>query len=244
MTRILLAAAALLLAGSHPRPVVITHGDRTARRVALTFDADMTPQMLAALRSGKVKSWYDERIVRLLQATHTPATIFLTGLWTRTYPRVVRSLARDPLFELENHSWDHAAWTGDCYGLPRVTATRRKRAEVLAAAAEIARVTGRSPRYFRFPGGCHSARDVRLVAAAGEQVIGWDVVSGDPFQPAPAPIERAVLDGVRPGSIVVMHLIGAPNAPATAAALRVVVPALKARGYRFVTVAALLGRRS
>jgi peptidoglycan/xylan/chitin deacetylase (PgdA/CDA1 family) len=224
-------------------PLLISHGDRSRPRIAVTFDADMTQQMLAALRSGKVKTWYDQRIVQFLRATHTPATIFLTGLWTRTYPDVVRSLAHDPLFELENHSFDHAAWTGNCYGLPGVGSIRQKLAEVLDAADEIARVTGRYPRYFRFPGGCYMKSDVRLVAAAGEQVIGWDVVSGDPFQPDPAPIARMVLDGVKPGSIIVMHLMGAPNAPATAAALKIVVPALKARGYRFVTVQALLAKR-
>jgi peptidoglycan/xylan/chitin deacetylase (PgdA/CDA1 family) len=228
---------------ARPRPVapkLISHGDRSRREVAVTFDADMTWQMLAALRKGKVKSWYDQEIVRFLRATHTPATIFLTGLWTKTYPNVVRSLARDPLFELENHSYDHAAWTGNCYDLPGVTSLRRKLFEVLGAANEIAKVTGRYPRYFRFPGGCFTKGDVRLVAATGEQVVGWDVVSGDPFQPDPVPIERMVLDGVKPGSIIVMHLMGAPNAPATATALKAVVPVLKARGYRFVTVKALL----
>jgi peptidoglycan/xylan/chitin deacetylase (PgdA/CDA1 family) len=200
----------------------------------------MTREMLADLRSGKVKSWYDARIVRYLRATHTPATIFLTGLWTKTYPDVVRSLARDPLFELENHSYDHAAWTGNCYGLPSVKSLRQKLAEVLDAAKEIAQVTGRYPRYFRFPGGCFSQSDVRLVGAAGEKVIGWDVVSGDPFQPDPMPIEQQVFDGVKPGSIIVMHLIGAPNAPATYKVLKVIVPALKAQRYRFVTVESML----
>ncbi len=111
---------------------------------------------------------------------------------------------------------------------------------MIAAAKEIARVTGRKPRYFRFPGGCHTRADVRLVAATGERVVGWDVVSGDAFQPDPAPIVAQVLDGVRPGSIVVMHLVGAPNAPATYAVLKVVVPALRERGYRLVTVETLL----
>jgi peptidoglycan-N-acetylglucosamine deacetylase len=240
VTRALLAAAVLLLAGPPAPAVVIDHGPRTARRVALTFDADMTSRMLAELRTGRVRSWYDARIVRYLRATRTPATIFLTGLWTRTYPRVVRSLARDPLFELENHSWDHAAWTPGCYGLPALRSARRKRAEVLAAAREITGVTGREPRYFRFPGGCHGDADVRLVARAGEQVIGWDVVSGDAFQPDPAPIAAQVLRGVRPGSIVVLHLVGAPNAPATYAALKAIVPALRQHGYRFVTVERLL----
>jgi peptidoglycan/xylan/chitin deacetylase (PgdA/CDA1 family) len=70
--------------------------------------------------------------------------------------------------------------------------------------------------------------------------VQWDVISGDAFERDPAVIVRAVLGQVRPGSIVIAHCIGAPNAPATAAAMRVIIPALRARGYRFVTVAQLL----
>jgi peptidoglycan/xylan/chitin deacetylase (PgdA/CDA1 family) len=67
------------------------------------------------------------------------------------------------------------------------------------------------------------------------------VVSGDAFQPNPDPIVQAVVDRVRPGSIVVMHLHGGPNAPATDEALRRIIPALKQKGYRFVTLSELLG---
>jgi len=221
-------------------PVLITHGPRTARRVALTFDADMTRGMLLRLRAGRVRSWYDARIVRELRATRTPATVFLTGLWTQTYPGVVRSLAADPLFELENHSIDHASFGSPCFGLPTVPSVPAKREEVAGAATTIAATAGRRPRYFRFPGGCHSNDDAGLVAAQGETPVGWDVVSGDPFQPDAAAVTRAVLGGVRPGSIVVMHIVGAPNAPATFTALQTVIPTLKARGYRFVTLQELL----
>ena len=219
---------------------MIEHGPRGRREVALTFDADMTRAMLAALHSGKQRTWYDERIVRELRTTKTPATIFLTGLWTETYPGVVRSLAHDPLFELENHSLDHAAWHRGCFGLPVVSGTRAKRAEIVQAARIIERVAGVRPRFFRFPGGCHTEADLRIVAAAGERAVGWDALSGDPFQPSSAAVVHMILAGTRPGSIVVMHLNGAPNAPATAAALRTVIPALRARGYRFVTLSELL----
>jgi hypothetical protein len=37
-------------------PVVINHGSRDVNTVALTFDADMTPAMLANLDSGNVRS--------------------------------------------------------------------------------------------------------------------------------------------------------------------------------------------
>jgi peptidoglycan/xylan/chitin deacetylase (PgdA/CDA1 family) len=219
---------------------VVSHGPRTGKEVALTFDADMTRGMLLRLRAGRVRGWYDARIVHLLRATGTPATVFLTGLWTQTYPDVVRSLAADPLFELENHSIDHDGFERPCYGLPTVPAPARKREEIVGAARTIAGVTGRRPRFFRYPGGCHTPADDRLVASLGETPVLWDVVSGDPFQPDPKPIVRAVLGGVRPGSIVVMHIIGAPNTPATYDALRTIIPALKARGYRFVTLIQLL----
>jgi peptidoglycan/xylan/chitin deacetylase (PgdA/CDA1 family) len=219
-----------------PQTAEIDHGRRTRRWVALTFDADMTRAMLARLRSGQHRTWYDAAIVHELEATHTPATIFLTGLWTEAYPNVVRRLAHNKLFELENHSVDHSGWLAPCYGLPVVHGALSKRAEIEGAAADIRSVAGITPRYFRFPGGCHNESDLRLVAAAGERAVGWDVVSGDAYQPDPLPIIQQVLDGVRPGSIVIMHIVGAPNAPATDRVLPVVIRGLRARGYRFVTV--------
>jgi peptidoglycan/xylan/chitin deacetylase (PgdA/CDA1 family) len=37
-----------------------------------------------------------------------------------------------------------------------------------------------------------------------------------------------------------MHIMGAPNAPATSQALRQIVPALKSRGFRFATLSQVL----
>lgn len=220
----------------------IDHGPRTRKWVALTFDADMTRGMLTRLRSGRQTTWYDAAIVHELEATHTPATIFLTGLWTESYPNVVRRLAHDKLFELENHSVDHAGWLAPCYGLPVIHGERSKRAEIGNAAVEIHRVAGITPRFFRFPGDCHDHSDLRLVASFGERAVGG-VVSGDPFQPNPIPIVEQVVGEVRPGSIVIMHLVGPPNAPATDQALPAIIRDLRARGYRFVTVRKLVGGR-
>src|SRR5262249_10322146 len=109
---------ALDLFTEHPR--VINHGPRERSEIALTFDADMTQAMAAPWKSEQVQSGYDAAIVRELQETRTPATIFVTGLWAMTYPDVVRLLAGDPLFQIENHSVDHAAFTTDCFNLPVV----------------------------------------------------------------------------------------------------------------------------
>jgi peptidoglycan/xylan/chitin deacetylase (PgdA/CDA1 family) len=236
-----LCASVCLAAASAAGPKLILHGPRTHRWVALTFDADMTQAMISDLHSGRVKSWYDRAVVATLRRTHTPATIFLTGLWTKTYPGAVRSFAHDPLFELENHSWDHAAWAGTCYGLPAVRSVARKRAEVLQTEAIVKRVAGVKTRYFRFPGGCLTQADVRLVASLGQQPVQWDVISGDSFLTDPGRVEQEVLRQVKPGSIVVLHLVGPARTPATAPAVKALIPELRARGYRFVTLKKLLG---
>ena len=219
----------------------IDHGPRDRRVVALTFDADMTTGMLARLRSGAVASWYDARIAETLRATDTAATIFLTGLWAQAYPDVVRSLAADRRFELENHSFDHAGWRVPCYGLPTIGTDDARRAEVTRAIDAITPLAGSGPIFFRFPGGCQAPSDLALVTGLGEQAIGWDVVSGDAFQSDANVVVRNVMAGVQPGSIVVMHFMGAPNAPATAAALERLLPMLKSQGYGFVTLRDLLG---
>ncbi|HYA05240.1 MAG TPA: hypothetical protein VEF90_05065, partial [Xanthobacteraceae bacterium] len=45
---------------------------------------------------------------------------------------------------------------------------------------------------------------------------------------------------VRPGSIVVLHMHGGPNAPETAVALLDIIKKLRADGYSFVKVSDLL----
>ncbi|TMK64882.1 MAG: polysaccharide deacetylase [Actinobacteria bacterium] len=226
--------------GFHPTSTLITHGPRSGRDVALTFDADMTQAMLAAVRSGRRSIGYDPEIVRELRASHTPATIFMTGLWPTAHPGPARDLANDPLFEIENHTYDHSAFAPPCYGLPTVPSAADKTKEIQSAADVIDGLIGSQPRYFRFPGGCHSASDLNLVASLGEQPVQWDVISGDAYLRDPAAVARQTLAGVRPGSIVVMHLVGAPNAPATAGALRTVLPTLRQRGLKPVKLARLL----
>jgi len=240
---VLAIAIGLLLALLGSAPAIISHGPRDRPWVALTFDADMTPAMRARLRDGSVHGAYDAAVVEELRAQQAPATIFLTGLWAQTLPDIVRSLARDPLFELENHSLSHAAFQEPCYGLPVVRTEEAKRREVMDAATAITAAAGVRPQYFRFPGGCYSKRDIQLVRGLSQEPVQWDTVSGDAFHEEPGAVVRDVLREVRPGSIVVLHLNGAPNAPATARALRRLIPELRRRGFRLVTLRHLLAAR-
>lgn len=208
-------------------------------RVALTFDADMTPKMKRDLLDGKVKSFYDRRIVQTLRDAHASATIFMTGMWAEIYPDIVADLAHDPLFEIANHSYDHAAFSEPCYGLSALKDVAAKREEIRKTQEILTGLTGYVPKYFRFPGGCATKADRDLVNEMGLRVVDWDVVSGDSYLRDASAIARQTLLHVSDGSIVVMHFHGGPTAPKTGDALPEIVRVLKERGYRLVTLSEL-----
>jgi peptidoglycan/xylan/chitin deacetylase (PgdA/CDA1 family) len=224
-----------------PRPVAIQEGSTKGKRVALTFDADMTPDMLTRLQSGQVPEQYNREVIRQLKKTNTPATLFITGMWAQIYPKQVAKFARDPLFEIGNHTYDHKGFTGDCYGLPATNGADNERAEVAKTQKILERITGQAPFWFRYPGLCHTDADNQLVAGEGVQPVDG-LGSGDAFQSDPQVIVNTVLNEVQPGSIIVMHMMGGPNAPASGEALKTLIPALKDRGYDLVSLSRLIPR--
>ncbi|MFG2311988.1 polysaccharide deacetylase family protein [Streptomyces sp. NPDC048566] len=218
---------------------VFTNGPRTPdKTVALTFDADMTADQGPRAAAGE--HFDNPPLIRTLRAFKVPATVFMTGRWADQYPREARDIGRDPQFEIGNHSYSHYAFTGDCYGLPTVSEdAMRADVERAYTAFERAGVRNAMP-YFRFPGGCYDQRSLRTLSAVGVTAVQWDVVSGDAFATDADAVARQVLDGVRPGSVVVMHCTRSA-APVTERALHTIVPELRKRGFRFVKVSQLIG---
>ncbi|GAB3152500.1 polysaccharide deacetylase family protein [Micromonospora sonneratiae] len=224
------------------RPPVVDNGPRTGNRVALTFDADMTDGMLHSLRTGRVKSYANLRIIEMLEEGRIPATFFLTGKWVERYPDITRRLAGNPRFELANHTYGHLAFTSDCYDLPRVP-SRLMTEDVAKTFDVIEAYGGRQTRYFRFPGLCHDGAALAALAPLGLTVVDGDVVSGDPFATAWRPIVDAVLSKVRPGSIIIMHVTEA-NAAMTDEALPHILAGLAARGLTPAPLSEVLGQGS
>ncbi|GGY16552.1 polysaccharide deacetylase family protein [Streptomyces djakartensis] len=218
---------------------VFEHGPRSrGRTVALTFDADMTAGQGARAAAGE--RFDHPQLISTLRALRVPATVFMTGRWAEEYPDQARSIGRDPRFEVANHSYSHYAYTRDCYGLPTVP-RKLMRSDVERAYAAFRKAGVRAPMpYFRFPGGCYDRRALRALTPTGVTAVQWDVVGGDAFETDADVVVRQVLDGVRPGSVVVLHCTRSA-APATERAVRAIVPALRGRGFRFVKVSELIG---
>ncbi|SHE55609.1 Peptidoglycan/xylan/chitin deacetylase, PgdA/CDA1 family [Kaistia soli DSM 19436] len=210
---------------------VVPAGGR--KLVALTFDL--------CEGSGEVAG-YDGAIVDRLRALKVPATFFMGGRWAQSHEERAMQLLADPLFEIGDHTYDHA-------DLAHADASRidieiaRTEAVIGGLAERIEKAcpaAGSLPktRLFRFPYGACGTEGPAAVRAAGLVPIQWDVVSGDPSGVAAAPMARGVLGEVKPGSIIVMHANG--RGRHTAEALATIIPQLRARGYEFVTVSDLM----
>ncbi len=230
-----LAALSVLLAHffiSHaPHP--LTQQTTPQKTLSLTFDADMTRGMQARLREGKVKEWYDPTLVAFLRKEKIPTTVFMTGLFAETYPELAKSLGTDPLFSLQNHSFDHAAFESPCYGLAPLASDAEKRAEITKTQDALKKIVGVHPTLFRYPGLCHNEHDDALVSEMGLSVSNGDIISGDAFAKNAQFVAETVIARAHDGGEVVMH-IGGHNAPVTGAALEIAVPLLRDAGYTFV----------
>jgi len=200
---------------------VVYAGSGECRWIALTFDIEFYPGVT-------------ERIADALERGEVRATVFFLGEQVGRYPALVRRLAAR--HEVGNHTWDHA-------DLTRLSAEGVRR-ELARASAAIAEVAGVDPHpLFRPPYGAYNATVLKMAGAMGyPQTVMWNVDSRDsaPYpKPPAAEMAAVVLRSARPGSIVLAHGFWRE----TPAALDQLVPALRSRGYQFVSVSEILGRR-
>jgi cellulose synthase/poly-beta-1,6-N-acetylglucosamine synthase-like glycosyltransferase/peptidoglycan/xylan/chitin deacetylase (PgdA/CDA1 family) len=196
------------------------------RQVALTFD------------DGPDPTW-TPRIVHELRRLDVPATFFLVGSQVARHPGIVRDLHRQG-FELGNHTFTHV----DVSQVP----PWRRSLEVQMTENAIAGAAGVRPLLFRPPYSATPAAVSRSQAkvlaglASDGYVIALTDFDGRDWEPgrSVAAIVRGAVPPGRDGGIVLLH-DGGGNRARTLAAVPRIVSRLRARGFRFVTVAQLLG---
>jgi peptidoglycan/xylan/chitin deacetylase (PgdA/CDA1 family) len=94
-------------------------------------------------------------------------------------------------------------------------------------------------RWFRPGAGWIRRSMLRSVAERGYRLVLGSIFPWDTFHPPLGWMRWFVLTNAHPGAILILH--DRPDTlPATMALLRQVVPALRRRGYRFVTLERLL----
>jgi len=183
--------------------------------IALTFDDGPwpeTPKVLTVLREFNVK-----------------ATFFILGQNLPLYPDIIKQVVQEG-HAVGNHTWTHY--------YPKMELQKAK-AEIENTSAKLQLMTGLKTRLFRPPGGILDNGVADYARSKNYAIIMWSIDTKDFQQPTATVLANRVLNQARPGDIVLMH-DGGGNRSKTIEALKIIIPELQKRGYRFVTVSELL----
>jgi len=188
------------------------------KAVALTFDdgpnPEATPLILDTLREKGVR-----------------ATFFVLGSHAERWPELVRRISNEG-HQLGNHGYFHRKLQ---FKSPFYVSR-----DIRLGIRAIKRAGAPAPKYFRAPHGFRSPWTTPIASSYGERTVGWSLGVWDSDRPGVEEIVRRTLEGVSPGSIVLLHDGDGYNPDGdrmqTAAALPLIIDRLKEQGYEFATL--------
>ncbi len=177
--------------------MVISHGPRTVKNIALTFDM-----------GGRLDPAVD--IVQWLIDHNVHATFFPTGKSATTTVQGLQAMqlaaTRPDLFDFGNHSWDHPDF--------RDLTAAQMADQLTRTQTALLPVVGTTKPWFRPPfGGWNAAVRAGVGATGWKFLMMWDVDMIDwrpeaDGGPTAADMKAKLLANAQGGSIVLMHLGG------------------------------------
>jgi len=219
--------------------VVVRHRAKPVEYHSPVFDlhdyVHMTPHarrfpsdsIMLTIDDGPDPEW-TPKILRLLEKHHVQATFCMIGCEVKAAPRLAKAVVTQG-HHLANHTFTHPL---SLPGMP----LHRIRREIDRTQDAVVTATGVAPHLFRSPGGNWGPRIYRELGPHGLVPLDWDVDPRDWARPGTSWIENAML-AAGPGDIILCH-DGGGDRSETYAALKTVIPRLRARGLNFVTLPA------
>ncbi|BAL24090.1 polysaccharide deacetylase family protein [Azoarcus sp. KH32C] len=154
------------------------------REIAITIDDGPDPEVTP-------------RVLDLLDRHGAQATFFVIGDAVRRHPAIAREIiARG--HAVENHSQRHLKTFS-------LRGTRWLHNEIAAAQRTIEDACGVTPRFFRAPAGLRNPFLEPALARLDLQLAAWTRRAYDTRNGNPQSVAARLLDGLRPGDILLLH---------------------------------------
>lgn len=197
---------------------------RGRKVIALTFDDGPWPTTT-------------EAILDVLKKNKAKATFFTLGNQIEGREHMIKRMHEEG-HQICTHSFDHAAGSGQGVNITYMS-RKEQRQEIVRGMEAISSVTGEeASTVVRLPGGNVNERTMDILSDLVSAEINWDVDTRDWSRPGTKAIYRSIMSA-REGSIVLLH-DGGGDRTQTVRALRKALPALRKKGYEFVTVDQLI----
>ena len=206
--------------------------------IALTFDdgpGAFTPQVL-----------------ELLKEHHARATFFMEGDQIPSYPQFAKAVA-DAGMEIGNHTWSHP----DFHKVKEAPVARLEE-ELQKTKDAIQKFTGVTPRIVRMPYGYYNKTWLLpLLKEKGYSLVHWTfgedwlykrheidhALKKSEIKLTPEILAADYIKNAFPGAVFLFH-DGGRHRERTLAALKIVIPTLEQKGYRFVAAEDLFSSSS
>ena len=191
---------------------------REEKKIAISFDCAWGTEHTDAILKA-----HDQNDVR--------CTFFMVEFWTEKYPEYVKKID-EAGHEIGTHSKTHPYMSK--------LSEAEIRAELSSSSEAITAVTGKKVDLFRPPYGDYDNLVIDTAKSMGIYSIQWDVDSLDWKDLSATDIAMRIINGVKPGSIILCH----NNGLHTAEALPLIFSTLQNRGYEFVPIGELIYREN
>lgn len=189
--------------------------------IALTFDDGPDPTETL-------------QILDVLHEHNAKCTFFAIGKKIAAYPEIAKQVISEG-HELANHTYNHVYFK-------KPISIEQATKELELTENEIVKVSGRHSSLFRPPGGMYDETLVNVSNSMGLKPVlwSWHQDTRDWNRPGVWSISNKVIKNARNGDIVLFHDY-VHGQSQTREALKIILPALEKKGFRFVTVSELIG---
>ena len=203
---------------SSPRSLPIYSVGTEEKKIAISFDC----------------AWgvdYTDLLLETMEKNDVRCTFFAVQFWVEKYPEYAKKIVSSG-HELGTHSRTHSYMSKQ--------SEAEIRDELTTSSKAIEELTGQKVTLFRPPYGDYDNELIDTCLNMGIYPIQWDVDSLDWKNLSATEIAMRIINGVKPGSIILCH----NNGLHTAEALPMIFSTLKNRGYEFVPVGELIYKDS
>ncbi len=152
--------------------------------VAITFDDGVDPHITP-------------RILDMLDNYGAKATFFIIGEKAKSYPEVVRDIARRG-HSIGNHSYYHRA------GFP-MQSSDKIYSEIARCNEVLGQILGIKPTLFRPPFGVTNPMISKAVKRSGLTSIGWSIRSLDTLGHPIEKVTKRVVSRISKGKVILLH---------------------------------------